>query len=285
MGVSLCGVQAAAMAYLSEEMPPEAFGKAVGLFISGGALGGMFGRVVVSLVTDYFGWREATLLMAVLGIVSSLYFVRTLPKSQNFHPSAAGLKRLSRGFAAIMSDTVFTQLFAIGFLTMGGFVTTYNYITYRLIEPPFSLSKSVIGSIFLIYFTGMFGAAWAGNRASIVSHQNLLWKMIAVVILGLLVTLSGRLECVILGLILFTFGFFSTHSVASGWVSQRARDDRALAASLYLFAYYQGSALVGTSGGYAWQEGGWPFVVSVTGAVSFFGLLLALNLRRYVEKR
>jgi YNFM family putative membrane transporter len=51
-GLTLGGVPAGAMAYLSEEMHAKAIGLAMGLYISGNALGGMSGRLVTGAVTD-----------------------------------------------------------------------------------------------------------------------------------------------------------------------------------------------------------------------------------------
>ena len=48
---------------------------------------------------------------------------------------------------------------------MGGFVTAYNYLSYRLIEPPFNLSQAFAGFIFLVYLLGGPSSAWS-NRTS-----------------------------------------------------------------------------------------------------------------------
>ena len=48
---------------------------------------------------------------------------------------------------------------------MGSFVTIYNYIGYRLLGPPFSLSQTEIGLVFAVYLFGILGSAWAGALA------------------------------------------------------------------------------------------------------------------------
>ena len=58
-GLTLGGVPAVAMAYLSEEMHAKAIGLAMGLYISGNSLGGMSGRLVTGAVTDFSSWRVA----------------------------------------------------------------------------------------------------------------------------------------------------------------------------------------------------------------------------------
>jgi MFS transporter, YNFM family, putative membrane transport protein len=53
LGLSLSGVPAVAMAYLSEEMHPDSIGLAMGLYIGGSAVGGMGGRLLVGVVADF----------------------------------------------------------------------------------------------------------------------------------------------------------------------------------------------------------------------------------------
>jgi YNFM family putative membrane transporter len=75
-----------------------------------------------------------------------------------------------------------------------------------------------------------------------------------------------------------TFGFFGAHSVASSWVGRRAVQARAQASSLYLFFYYFGSSVVGSLGGIAWADWGWPGVTVLIGALSLAALAIALRL-------
>ncbi|MGX1101347.1 MFS transporter [Amorphus sp. MBR-141] len=279
MGLTLSGVQGVAMAYLAEESDTRTFGTSLGLFISGSAIGGMVGRLAISALADHFGWRAATAVMGLLALAASIYFWRTLPASRNFVRTTPGIHALMRGFASILRDRVFLLLFAVGFLLMGSFVTTYNYITFRLLEPPFSLSHTVVGLVFLVYLTGIVGSPLIGGLSSRLGPARVLWAMPVLVLAGLLLTLPDAWPLVLLGLAILTFGFFSGHSVASGWVSRRASQNRALAASLYLFAYYQGSSLLGTTGGVFWQTWSWAGVCGLTAALALTCIAIALYLR------
>jgi len=62
---------------------------------------------------------------------------------------------------------------------------------------------------------------------------------------------------IVVGVGVFTCGFFCAHAIASSWVGRRARTARAQASSLYLFSYYLGSSISGTVGGMFWQHFGW----------------------------
>ncbi|MFL5191440.1 MAG: MFS transporter, partial [Microvirga sp.] len=59
IGVTLSGLPAVAMAYVSEEVDPKSIGLAMGLFIGGNAVGGMAGRIISGVLTDLGSWRLA----------------------------------------------------------------------------------------------------------------------------------------------------------------------------------------------------------------------------------
>jgi YNFM family putative membrane transporter len=106
-----------------------------------------------------------------------------------------------------------------------------------------------------------------------------LWLIMAVMLGGLLLTLFNHVLAIVVGMGLFTFGFFGAHSVTSSWVGRRARPPQALASAIYLFCYYLGSSVIGWAAGYLWEHGGWPGVVSMLGAILVIALLVAVRLR------
>ncbi|MFS8514823.1 MAG: MFS transporter, partial [Planifilum fulgidum] len=168
------------------------------------------------------------------------------------------------------------RLFFVSFVLMGSFVTLFNYIGFHLLAPPYSLSHSLIGWLFLVYLTGSFSSAWMGREADRRGRKKVLWTGLAVMLAGAALTLLPPLWCKVTGLALFTFGFFGSHSVASGWVGSTAQTAKAQAASLYLFFYYTGSSVFGTLGGWFWSCFGW---FGVTGLILTL-ILLAFPLTR-----
>ncbi|WP_290775720.1 MFS transporter [Hoeflea sp.] len=280
MGITLCGVQSVAMAYMSEELDSKAFSATLGLFIGGSAIGGMVGRFAASVIADHYGWRTAVAIIGLAGLCAALYFRYALPASRNFVPRARGGARLKQDLAAILADKSLLCLFVVGFAVMSGFVTTYNYISYRLVAAPFFLSQTAIGFVFAVYFFGSIGAAFAGRRVGSHGHSRLLWRFQAVMITGILLTLSGALAVILLGLALLTFGMFASHSIASSWVSLKAHRSKALAVSLYLFSYYQGGSLIGAVGGMFYLGSGWGGLVALTTALGLLGVLCGLSVGR-----
>ena len=173
------------------------------------------------------------------------------------------------------------NLYGIGFFLMASFVMLYNYIGFKLLAPPYSLSTTIVGWIFIVYLVGTVSSTWFGNLANQYGRQKVLLAGTALMFIGALITLNGSLALKIIGITIFTFGFFGAHSIASGWVSHRAKHDKAQAASLYLFFYYFGSSIGGTAGGYFWSNFGWGGVI---GLISFF-LLIAFVLIKLLGLR
>ena len=51
-GIAIAGLPALAMAYLGEEIHPEAIGVSMGIYVGSGALGGMTGRLLTGVLTE-----------------------------------------------------------------------------------------------------------------------------------------------------------------------------------------------------------------------------------------
>lgn len=277
-GISLSGVQAVGIAYLAEEMKPEAFGRALGLFIGGGVIGGMAGRLMMSFIVDIASWRIASVLLGTVALGAAIAFWRYLPASRNFGGKQAALD-FRGALRTHLTHRTLILLFIEAFLLMGGFVTLFNYLTFRLVGPSFGLSQSLAGAVFAVYIAGIFSSVWAGGLAARLGRPAVFRGGLAVIAVGLLLTLSGSLAVIVLGAAVFTFGFFAAHSVANGWVSQAARSNKALAASLYLFFYYQGSSLIGSFGGIFWAGFGWIGIVTLIGGLLAMAMLIAMMLK------
>jgi YNFM family putative membrane transporter len=279
-GLSLSGVPAVAMAYLAEEMDAKAIGLSMGLYIGGNALGGMTGRLVTGAVTDLSSWRTAVLLVGVLAFGSAVQFWRSLPPSTRFAPHALRWREIPDSFLHHFRDAGLPWLFAEAFLIMGGFVTIYNYIGFRLLAPPFRLSQTEVGAIFILYLVGSASSASIGHLAGRFGRRRVLWITIALAIGGLTLTLSRHLAVILAGIAVVTIGFFGAHSVASSWVGRRALVDRAQASSLYLLMYYLGSSVLGTAGGWFWERQGWPGVAGFVAGLFVIALIIAWHLAR-----
>ena len=279
LGIALGGMPAVAMAYLAEEIEPESLGLSMGLYISGSAFGGMVGRTVTSVLSDFFSWRLALVAMGVAGVLAAAEFWRSLPESRRFRAAASGWRALPEKARKLMSDDGLPWLFALAFLLMGCMVSAYNYISYRLLAAPFQLRQSMVGGISFLYLLGIFSSVWAGKLADRYGRKGVLYLVLSLMLGGILLTLSSWLPLVIAGLALFTFAFFASHSMTSSWVGRRARG-AALASALYLFFYYLGSSVVGWAAGILWGRAGWAGVVMLLGSCLLGAVAIAMHLRR-----
>ncbi|MDH1731344.1 MFS transporter [Pseudomonas chengduensis] len=274
LGLALSGLPALAMAYVGEEFDPEALPAAMGLYIGGTALGGLLGRLLAGLLSDLGGWPWALGGIAGLGLLALGLFIWLLPPSRHFTAQPLSLRGLLRNFALHLSNPRLRVLFALAFLLMGGFVALFNYVGFRLAGEPFNLSATVIGLLFTVYLLGIFSAGWAGRLVPRFGARQVLHGGIGLMLLGVALCAAPWLSAAVIGLALFTLGFFAAHAVASGQVGIHAQEAKAQASALYLCAYYLGSSLVGYVGGYVWEHAGWLALLGVL--ASLFILASAL---------
>lgn len=278
-GLVAAGLPATAMAYLAEEVDHRYLGVAMGLYVSGNSVGGLGGRIIAGMVADLVSWRAAVGVTGLIALACSLYFWRTLPPSRHFQPQPLRVRRLLGSLADCLRDPGLLALYAVAFLLMGSFVTMYNYISYHLIAAPYNLSPALLSWVFLLYLTGTFSSTWLGRLSDRYGRGPMLYVGVGTQLAGALLTLTPPLVLKVVGLAVFTFGFFGAHSIASGWVGGRAPVNKGAASSLYLFFYYVGSSVAGTTGGTLWLWYGWPGVTALVAGL----LLLALGGAAYLS--
>ncbi|MBO2439747.1 MFS transporter [Actinomadura nitritigenes] len=267
-GLALAGVPAVAMAYLADEVHGGHLGGAMGRYVAGTGIGGVLGRLVPGLVTDVAGWRWALAATGFLALAFTIAFWLLLPPSRFFRPSRVDYRPL----LAHLRDPGLRRLYLIALTAMAGFVTVYNFLTYRLLDAPFHLPYAVVSLIAVTNVAGSAASARAGLLADRAGRRKVLVGSLVLAACGLCLTLPAVLPLVGAGLLVFTVGFFGTHAVASGWVGRRAPTARAQASALYLFAYYLGSSVGGTAGGVAYEHGRW------TGTALYVLVLLGVAL-------
>ncbi len=270
IGLSLSGVAAVGMTYLSEEIHPGFVAFSMGLYISGNSIGGMSGRLLSGVITDFFDWRVAVGAIGCFALAAALMFWKILPPSRHFRPASLRPKSLFIHFRLHCRDDGLPLLFAVGFLLMGAFVTLFNYIGYRLMLSPWHLSQAVVGLLSVAYLTGTWSSPKAGALSVRYGRGPVMISFTGIMLLGLLLTLLPSLWVIFAGMLLFSAGFFGAHSVASSWIGHRAKRAKGQASSLYLFSYYVGSSVAGTLGGVFWHRYGW------NGVGGFIALLLLL---------
>ena len=277
-GIALSGIPAIAMAYAGEEVDGSAIGGAMGLYIAGAAIGGMAGRISASVVADWLGWRVALGGIGVASLIGAFVFRWAAPHSRAFVPRTHDWASVLASVRLLKNDAALPWLYAEAFLLMGSFITIYNYVSFRLLAPPYSLSQSAVGAIFLFYIVGSFVSTWFGRLAGRLGRRRVFWIPILTFLAGVALTAAAPLILIVLGIGVATAGYFGAHSVASSWVSRRGHAAPAQAAAFYLFFLYVGSSILGSAGGVAWSRAGWPGVALFTVCLLVVALGVALRL-------
>ncbi|WP_244516658.1 MFS transporter [Arthrobacter alpinus] len=278
-GAALGGIPALAIAYLTEEVSPRHAAAAAGAYVAGTTLGGLFGRLLAGPVADVAGWRMGTLAVSLCAAAAAAGFLVLAPKPRGFVPSR------TEGFGAVLGKLIpqlrnakLLALYAQAFLLMGTFVSVYNYLGFRLEAPPYLFPASAVALLFLAYLAGTISSKAVSSLASRWGRRTVLLACTATMVTGLALTLASPVVMILVGLVLFTAGFFGAHSIASGWTGALATTGRAQASSLYNLSYYAGSSVVGWSSGLVFQHSGWSAMVAVLAVLMFLAAVAAMVL-------
>lgn len=279
IGLSLSGVAAVGMTYLSEEIHPSFVAFSMGLYISGNSIGGMSGRLISGVFTDFFNWRIALAAIGCFALASALMFWKILPESRHFRPTSLRPKTLFINFRLHWRDRGLPLLFAEGFLLMGSFVTLFNYIGYRLMLSPACQS----GRGWLI-IAGLFDRYMELTQSR--NHDHPLWAWSSDVVFdgGYAVWFTDDLIQLAVADLCRNVTLLSRilRSPLSSQQLDRPPRKNALkaASSLYLFSYYLGSSIAGTLGGVFWHNYGWNGVGAFIALMLVIALLVGTRLHR-----
>ncbi|ODM53908.1 MFS transporter [Elizabethkingia meningoseptica] len=271
-GFVISGVSSVALAYLTEEVSVAIVGMAISMYISGNTIGGMSGRILATIIAGEMGWQKAVLIIGIESLLMGLIFWKFFPESRFFVPQKINFSRKLKQMGKFISDPYMLRLYLIAALLMGVFVSVYNYLTFRLESPPFSLNHLFVAFIFLMYTFGVFGTM-ATSRLSQRFEQKYILRIFIITMLGgVCLLLSHNITLLIIGLALLTFSFFAVHTMASRLITLHAKEGKSSATSIYWLFYYFGSSILGSGTGYMLHATSWTGFVTVlllTVAISF----------------
>lgn len=282
-GVILAAFPSLMIAYINEEFEASSVGSVLGIYIGANAIGGLAGRLIVSSMADFFSWRTGLIMIGLLYLAIALSVGFFLPKSHHKNTGNISFKP-GKIIANIFSDTKLLLIYLIGFCAMGSFVSVYNFITYVLLHEPYNLSQTFIGCLFFTYLIGSFSSAYMGKKTYLWGNSRVIGISALLMLLGIIITILMPLLCKILGLVVFTFGFFGCHTGACGWVGKLNKGDKAVSSSLYMFLYYTGASALGTLGGFFLEHYGWNGVVAMVIAAEIICFLLLHTVNGMLKK-
>lgn len=276
-GVALGALPALAMAHLVARAEPGRVAAIGGLYIAGTTIGGLTGRVLTGAVAAGWGWRWGVAVTAALVAVAVAVFValsrgddaRRPPRRQLETDAEEPILGARARLRAAFTDRTVAVFYAQAFLLMGGFVTIYNLLGFRLLDEPYRLPASVVSLLFLTYLVGTVGSSGVGRAVARFGRRRVLITAGVTMAAGVALTLAAPLWLVLVGLVIATFAFFPAHAIAASWAGERIPGARSQVAATYSLAYYAGSSLVGFAGAAVYDRFGWTgaMTVVITGCV------------------
>ncbi|WP_414049296.1 MFS transporter [Macrococcus animalis] len=283
-GFVLAGLPAIAMAYISEEVHPRSITSAIGLYISGNALGGAFGRIFTGSIAGLYGYQAGLLSIAILSSIAAILFSLFIPNSKHFTKSPLQFKPLIASYRHHLTNKDLIKPFILGFLFLGSNIAMFNYISFELIAPPYNISTTIVSFIYLLFLLGMVASIMSGKLTDTFGRYHTMKFAIILYLLGIAITLLPFAIFKIIGLAFAVFGFFSGHALASSLVGSIADHHKAQATSLYLLFYYIGSSVGGTVGGLFYDIAGWYGVAMMVTLFMITAFLIIVSMSKPITK-
>jgi len=260
-GICTPGVIAVTMAYISEEAASHSAGSVNALYVTGTVIGGLVGRLTAAFAADHLNWRWSFIFLGAMTLMAAIAVWIVLPRSRRFSRQ----KEFSQSLRAMGHHLWNMRLLATylcGFVILFSHVGLFTYINFHLAKPPFSLSTSALGLIFLVYGLGIFITPLSGRLVDRVGHRAGIALGVSLLVAGAALTLIPNLWLVIVGTAIASSGVFVSQATTSSHVVKVADTARSAASGLYVAFYYLGGSFGATGLAFAWGMGRWPGVVA-----------------------
>jgi YNFM family putative membrane transporter len=267
-GVLASGINVVAIAYIGDEFSPARRGSAIGWYGMAISWSALLGRVGGGLLAGQFGWRGMFIGMGTLSLLGALTLTLGLPQARRFKPNDDAWAAF-RQMGGTLRSRVLISGYLVGFL-MGAILLGFlTYISYYLAAPPFNLSTSQLGLIFLAYIFGLFSPL-AGSISTRIGRRPVITVCMLILSIGIALTRVEVVAVVLVGVILLALGLISAFSMTNAYVDDHAADRRGGATGLYLFGWNTGGAVGAAALGPLWTTTGWSGVT-----LACLGMMLA----------
>jgi len=262
LGLVLPPIFTVVVAYIGEEWPPAQATGAMGVYMAATGVGGFAGRLVSGLLADLVGWRSGFLITAALTFASGLAVAVILPRERNFTRSE-GIVASGRAMLGHLRNPQLLATYAVGFGTLFTFVALFTYVNFLLAAPPFNLTPTLLGSIFVTYLAGSFTVLWLGRAIARFGRRTMVLAAIVTWCTGALLTLVPSLPVIILALAIAACGGFIVQATSTAYVALTAESGRTSAIGFYATTYYIGGSVGAVLPGLTWSLAGWPACVAM----------------------
>jgi len=273
-GICTPGVIAVTLAYISEESPSRSAGSVTALYVTGTVLGGLTGRLGAAFTADHLSWRWSFALLAILTFIGAIAAWRLLPRSTRFKPQTDWRTGLVALASHLRNGPLMATCFT-GFIVLFSHVGLFTYINFYLARPPFSLSTSALGAMFLVYALGIVVTPLSGKVIDRTGHRAGAAASVALVIAGCLLMFVPALLAIIVGVAIASTGVFVGQAAASSHIGRAAKGARSAASGLYVSCYYLGGSAGATALVVPWRRGDWPAIVACIIAAQLVSLMVS----------
>ena len=274
-GIFIPALTTCLAAYLAKQLPEASLNVVMGSYVSATVLGGMGGRLLGGWIHPPLSWRYAFISAAGLILIATFIALRTLPRA----PAVTRDGTDSIGFFALLKRRELLRLYCCAAGSFAVFSSVFNYLPFRLSEPPFNYSTELTTMLYIVYVIGIFMGPVAGRISNRLGGGSTLLFGAAVLGGSLGLILLPSILAVISGLMGICTGFFTVHAAAVGSLNRRLVSGQGRANALYVLFYYLGGWFGITCSGLALKHGGW------SAAVYFCGLLLLIPISAGLSER
>jgi predicted MFS family arabinose efflux permease len=261
-GLVLPPVFAVTVAYIGDEWPPAGATKVTGIYSSASSVGGFTGRILVGILADLVSWRAGFISLAAVALVGAIVVALLLPRERGFVRSE-GIGASLRQMVGHFKNGQLLATYAVGFGVLFNFIATFTYISFYLAKPPYNLSPTALGFIFVVYLAGASLSPWTGWAVARFGRRRFVIRVLAVWAVGIALTLLSPLPVIILGLTLCAACGLLCQAVSTSYVAVTAKAGRSSAVGLYVTAFYIGGSCGSALGGAIWSYGQWPGCVAM----------------------
>jgi YNFM family putative membrane transporter len=267
-GLVLPPIFTVVVAYIGEEWPPAEATGVTGLYMSATSIGGFCGRFFSGVLADTVGWRNGFIVLAAVLFVCGLAVATILPREKNF-VRQEGVAASARQMLEHLRNPRLLAIYAVGFGTLFNFVALFTYVGFVLAAPPYNLSPTLLGAIFVTYLVGAVAVLWLGRAVARLGRRTLVIGTIGVWMCGALLMLVPSLWAILAGLAVAAGCGFVTQATSTSSVALTAESGRTAAIGLYATFFYVGGGVGATLPGLTWNAAGWPGCVAMVIAMLF----------------
>jgi MFS transporter, YNFM family, putative membrane transport protein len=272
-GLCMPPIFAVTIAYIAEELPANEATAVTGVYTSGASMGGFSGRLFTGILADLIGWRAGFICLAAMTLVGAVLVATLLPRERKFMRSE-GLLASGKQMLRHFRNPQLLATYAVGFGVLFNFICTFTFVSFRLAAPPYNMSATWLGAIFIVYLIGSAIAPLTGRLVGRFGRRHFVLLIIAIWMSGILLTLAAPLPLIVLGLAMMATCGLLCQAVSTSYVAVTAQAGRSSAVGLYVTSFYLGGSVGAAAGGVAWIWGGWPACVFMM--VAMLALMAAI---------